>query len=74
MLQPIFIPAMEFLHRLCQEHLFFIYFWRWRGSERKSPADGSMVFSSTQQPPEHVRSGSRGLAPELGLSSPEHGW
>ena len=29
MLQPIFIPAMEFLHRLCQEHLFFIYFRHW---------------------------------------------
>lgn len=37
MLQPIFIPAMEFLHRLCQEHLFLIYFRRWRGSEKEEP-------------------------------------
>lgn len=35
MLQPIFIPAVEFLRRPCQECLFFIYFGCRRVRERK---------------------------------------
>lgn len=50
--QPICIPAMEFLCRPCQQRRLLVYFGSRRGSERESPA-GAWSISIHKRPPEH---------------------